>query len=73
MQWMPYPRSGTTYQNGRWMCTVLTGTSLNTEILELDDCQWFRNVNEQLGERERVTHVAYVPEPSRSVFTTAFD
>lgn len=64
MNWLPYPRTGTHFQDGRWLCTVEIGTTLQVEILDLESGSWFRNVTERLTDRERVTAVTWVPEPA---------
>lgn len=63
VNWWPANRPGTTLLNGPWLCTVETGTTKKVEILDREDGEWFRG-DDHLTERERVTHVAYVPQPA---------
>jgi hypothetical protein len=64
INWMPFPRPGTHFENGRWLCTVATATTLRVEILDLEGGCWFRNVSEKLTDREQVVAIAWVPEPA---------
>lgn len=65
INWIPYPRPGTSLSSGRWMASVELGTTLKTEILELECGQWYWPDGSRLGDREKVVAVAHVPAPYR--------
>lgn len=63
MAWIPYPRGGTSFGNGRWLCTVVTGGKGRVEILKLRDGVWCRRGGRPLSRRETVIAVDYLPQP----------
>lgn len=65
ISWIPYPRLGTSLSSGRWLASVELGTTLETEILELEMGQWYWPDGSRLGDREKVVAVAHVPVPYR--------
>ena len=65
ISWIPYPRPGTSLSSGRWLASVELGTTLETEILELEMGQWYWPDGSRLGDREKVVAVAHVPVPYR--------
>ena len=65
ISWIPYPRLGTSLSSGRWLASVELGTTLETEILDLEMGQWYWPNGSLLGEREKVVAVAHVPVPYR--------
>lgn len=65
INWIPYPRPGTSLLSGRWLVSVELGTTLETEILELEMGQWYWPDGARLGDREKVVAVAQLPSPYR--------
>ena len=63
--WIEYPRLGTSLSSGRWMASIEIGTTLKTDVLELDAGQWYWPDGSRLGDRETVVAVAQVPAPYR--------
>jgi hypothetical protein len=70
IRWIPFPRTGTSVEAGKWLCTVKTGHTLSVEILELDSASWlgsgdwFRHGGEKLSRREKVVAISYLPDPA---------
>lgn len=64
MSWINYPRGGTSFGEGRWLCNVVKGQSVVVEILSLTERGWFRDCGKKLHYRETVTHVDWVPDPA---------
>lgn len=63
--WIEYPRPGTHLEDGRWLATVETGTSLRVEVLLLDKGDWYCPTTlSPLHHRDRVLAVA-PPDPYR--------
>ena len=65
INWIPYPRPGTSLLSGRWLASVELGTTFETEILELEMGQWYWPDGARLGDREKVVAVAQLPPPYR--------
>lgn len=59
MSWIEFPRPGTSFGDGRWLCTVEVDGWKRVEILELRLGRWLR-----LPKSSTVTHVDYVPPPA---------
>lgn len=56
--WIPYPRTGTHFEDGRWLCTV-EGAKHPVQILTLRNGEW-----ERLPRRHKVVAVTQLPEPA---------
>lgn len=64
MNWIPFPRLGTHFGDGTWLCTVEKAGGRSVEILDLEGGVWFRRGVELKARRERVIAVAHMPEPA---------
>ena len=62
INWIEYPRPGTSVGEGRWLCTVFTPRRSRVEFLNLIDGDWYFDDDQPLT-RAKVIAIAYVPEP----------